>query len=82
MKFSDIYIRFAFYHFVSLVFKVNGATLTDNEAVTEYDTQIDAEAAAPPTPSVQQTTPLEIRKDSHLTLDDLIVYKPSFEGTQ
>ena len=48
--------------------------------MAEYNTQNDAEAAAPPAQSVQQTTPLEIRQDSHITLDDLIVYKPSFDG--
>ena len=69
------------YHFVSLIIKANGTSLTDNEAMREYINQIDAEAAAPPVRSVQQTTPLEIRKDNHLTLDDLIVYKPSFDGT-
>ena len=38
------------------------------------------EVAAHPPPSLQQKTPLEPRTDSHLTFDDLIVYKPSFEG--
>ena len=43
-------------------------------------TQSDAEVATPPAQSVQQENPLEVRVDDHLTLDDLIVYKPSFEG--
>ena len=42
--------------------------------------QSDPEVAIPPAQSVQQEAPLEVREDDHLSMDDLIVYKPSFDG--
>ena len=59
------------------VFIANEASTTEYGAMAEPRTQSD-----PPAQSVQRTTPIEIRRDSHLTMDDLIVYNPSFEGSR
>ena len=68
------------YDFPSPVFIANEARIPDYGAMAEPRTQSDP--PAPPAQSVQRTTAIEIRRNSHLTMDDLIVYIPSFEGTQ
>lgn len=64
-----------FHDLPSPVFVANEASIPYRGAMAESRTQSD-----PPAQSVQRT--IEIRRDSHLTMDDLIVYIPSFEGTQ
>ena len=62
------------------VFIAIEASITEYGVMAESRTQSDP--PAPPAQSVQRTNPIEIRRDSHLTMDDLIVYKPSFEGSR
>ena len=62
------------------VFIANEASITEYGAMAE--SRIQSDPPAPPAQSVQRTTPIEIRRDSHLTMDDLIVYKPSLEGSR
>ena len=64
-----------FHDLPSPIFVANEASIPDRGAMAESRTQSD-----PPAQSVQRT--IEIRRDSHLTMDDLIVYIPSFEGTR